>query len=64
MSIQFKRILTSILLLSVSVVCFAAQDVPPPGPPVPPGLPIDGGIVVGVLIALFYGTKKIIKSNN
>ncbi|WP_430411046.1 PID-CTERM protein-sorting domain-containing protein [Kordia sp.] len=36
---------------------------PPPGPPLPPGFPIDAGIV-GVLAAgLLYGIRKKVKSN-
>jgi len=65
MSIQKKRILTFGLFLLVGLVCFALEDPQPPAPPViPPGLPIDGGVFIGVLFALFYGAKKIIKNNN
>ena len=62
MRIQNKRILTSILFILISFVCFALEDPPPPSTP-PPGLPIDGGLFVGVLFALFYGVKKIIRNN-
>jgi hypothetical protein len=66
MTIEKKRKLASILLIFISVVCFAqAPDTPPPpGPSPPPGLPIDGGILIGACIALFYGTKKLLKNNN
>lgn len=59
---QNKRILASILFLLISFVCIGQPDMPPPGPPVvtPPGFPIDGGIFVGVLVALFYGGKKLL----
>ncbi len=38
---------------------------PPPGPPTAPGVPIDGGVLFGVVVALFYGVKRIVspKSN-
>ncbi|MGB5417198.1 hypothetical protein [Algibacter sp.] len=62
MTIQNKRIIASILFVLISVVC-AAQTLPgptppPPGPPPPPGFPIDGGILFGMVFALFYGVKK------
>ncbi|GAL65457.1 PID-CTERM protein-sorting domain-containing protein [Jejuia pallidilutea] len=63
MMIQNKRILASILFVLISVVC-AAQGgglPPPPQPPPPVGLPIDGGVLVGALVALFYGGKKLLK---
>jgi hypothetical protein len=67
MTIQNKRIFASILFVLISFVCVAqAMPVPPPpGPPPPPGFPIDGGIIFGVVIALFYGVKKTLlnKSN-
>ncbi|WP_369385167.1 PID-CTERM protein-sorting domain-containing protein [Jejuia pallidilutea] len=36
---------------------FASTSQPPP----PVGLPIDGGVLVGALVALFYGGKKLLK---
>ncbi len=64
MMIQNKRKITSILFVLISVLCFA-QELPPPGPPItpPPGLPIDGSVLIGACIALFYGAKKLLKSN-
>ncbi|WP_445957025.1 PID-CTERM protein-sorting domain-containing protein [Yeosuana sp.] len=61
MMIQNKRIFASILLVLISFVC-AAQGPPPPPPgiPPPPGFPIDGGILMGVCVALFYGAKKLL----
>ncbi|TBN03964.1 hypothetical protein EYD45_08085 [Hyunsoonleella flava] len=65
MMIQTKRILASILFVLISFVCVAQGGgnplPPPPQPPPPVGLPIDGGIFVGVLVALFYGGKKLLK---
>lgn len=58
MIIQNKRIIASVLFVLISLVCFA-QDPPPPGPPVPPGFPIDGGVLLGVIVGLFYGVKKM-----
>ncbi len=63
MMIKNKRILTSILFILISFVCVAqgSGDIPPPPQPPPPvGLPIDGGIFVGVIVALFYGVKRLI----
>ena len=60
MMIQNKRILASILFVLISSIC-VAQGPPPPQPPPPVGLPIDGGVLVGIFVALFYGGKKLIK---
>ncbi|WP_142784600.1 PID-CTERM protein-sorting domain-containing protein [Changchengzhania lutea] len=60
-----KIILASILFVLVSVVCSAQGDpvLPPPGPPPAPGFPIDGGAIAGVVVALFYGAKKLLKKH-
>lgn len=62
MMIQNKRIFASILFVLISFVC-TAQVLPPPGPPPPPGTPIDGGVVMGICFALFYGAKKLFKKS-
>ncbi|MFD0990456.1 PID-CTERM protein-sorting domain-containing protein [Mariniflexile jejuense] len=61
MIIQNKRIFASILFVLISFVC-AAQAVgpPPPGGPPPVGLPIDGGVLIGICVGLVYGAKKLI----
>lgn len=63
MKTEYKRILTSIIFILISGMSFGQPDVmPPPGPPVTaPGLPIDGGVLAGVLVGLFYGAKKVLK---
>jgi len=67
MKVQNKRIVASILFVLISFIC-AAQSLPgppPPGPPPPPGFPIDGGLLYGIALALFYGAKKLlVKRNN
>jgi hypothetical protein len=62
MTIQNKRILASILFVLISFVCAAQIAPPPPGPGPPPGLPIDGGLLVGVCVGVFYGAKKMLKN--
>ncbi len=57
-----KKIVASILLVLISFVCFSQTVPPPPQPPVPPGLPIDGGIVMGLISGLCYGVYRLIKS--
>ncbi|MGK0253555.1 MAG: hypothetical protein ACI9OE_001028 [Mariniflexile sp.] len=59
MIIQNKRIFISSLFVLISFVC-SAQAPPPPGTPPPPGFLIDGGVLLGVCIGLFYGTKKLV----
>lgn len=65
--IQNKRIIASILFVLISFVCVAqvGGGPPPPGPPPPFGLPIDGGVLIGLCVGLFYGAKKLLfnKSN-
>lgn len=68
MKMQNKRIFASVLLfVLISFVCVAygqpEETPPPPGAPTPPGFPIDGGILAGVIVALFYGVRKFIKHN-
>jgi len=62
MKVQNKRILTSILFVLISFTC-VSQDIPPPGPTPPygfPPLPIDGGIISGIVFAIFYGVRKLL----
>ncbi len=61
MTIQNKRIFASILFVLISFVCMAQTPPPGPPPPVPPGLPIDGGLLMGVCFALIYGAKKLLR---
>ena len=58
MTIQNKRIFASILFVLISLVC-VGQSPPPPGAPPPPGFPIDGGVLLGAVFAVFYGVKKL-----
>ena len=61
MKIQNKKMIASVLLLLISFVSVAQSTPPPPVPPPPPGLPIDGGVFVGLCIGLFLGVKKLLK---
>jgi len=63
MIVQNKLKLASILFLLVSFVC-AAQGIdnpPPPMPPPPPGLPIDGNVLLVLVLGLIYGTYSRMK---
>ncbi|WP_282122701.1 hypothetical protein [Algibacter mikhailovii] len=66
MTIQNKRIIASVLFVLISTICVSQTPppLPPPGPPVAPGLPIDGGVLCGVFVALLYGVKRIISQKN
>lgn len=61
MMIQYKSIFASILFVLISVVCEAQTGPPPPGPPPPVGLPIDGGVVLGLCFGVFYGVVILVK---
>ncbi|RBP34733.1 hypothetical protein DFR65_101632 [Oceanihabitans sediminis] len=56
-----KNMLASVLFVLISFVC-VAQDTPqPPAPAPPPGLPIDSGVYVILVIGLMYGAYKILR---
>jgi hypothetical protein len=64
--LQKKIIILSVGLLLTNTL-FAAPNPPSPVPPPPPGLPIDGKLIVLVLIAVligFYKTYKIKKASS
>lgn len=65
MMIQNKIKFASILFVLISFVCLAQGETPPPPmvPPPAPGLPIDGGVLIGAFVALCYGIKKLLKNN-
>jgi hypothetical protein len=65
MKIVPNRFFTSLVvfLLPLTTV-FAAPGPPPPStPPPPPGSPLDGGILILVLISLTYGLFKTTEIN-
>ncbi len=60
-----KKTLLCFVLIAIAFLTETHAQItpPPPGPPLPPGFPIDAGIV-GVLAAgLLYGIRKKVKSN-
>lgn len=60
MKMDPRFISTLLTLLGATLTCVAAPDPPPPQvPPTPPGLPIDGSLVVLFVIALVYGLYKV-----
>ncbi|MBT8288834.1 MAG: hypothetical protein KJO00_12515 [Bacteroidia bacterium] len=63
MKINTKMILASILFSLISMLSLAQGNPPPPMPPPPPGLPIDGPLVIAVILALIYGVYKTIVLN-
>ncbi|MCO4822380.1 MAG: hypothetical protein KC469_09950 [Flavobacteriaceae bacterium] len=61
MRIQNRRKIASVLFVLISFVC-AAQDAPEPPPATsPPGTPIDGWVLIVLLIGLIYGVYKSFK---
>jgi hypothetical protein len=63
MKMQNMKILTSILFLLISFVGMAQTMPPPPQPPPPPGLPIDSGVLVVMVLGVFFGVYKLLKAN-
>jgi len=63
MMIANKKVVASNLFVLISFVCAAQQgnNPPPPQPPPPPGLPIDGGLVMLIILGLAYGIYIILK---
>lgn len=63
MRVQNKLKLASILFLLVSFVC-AAQETgnpPPPMPPPPVGLPIDGSVLIVLVLGVIFGVYSHVK---
>ena len=61
-----KTLIATALFLIISIVGVAQQFVTPPAPDErvpPPGLPIDGGILVLVVLGLFYGVYKLLSKS-
>ncbi len=58
MKIAPKNINLALISTLVSIASYSAPPgggPPPPTPPPPPGLPIDGGIMILLIIAIVYG---------
>jgi hypothetical protein len=53
-----KKYYLIVLVYSLSLIIGYAQSIHPPGPPAPPGEPIDGGVFLLSLIAIIYGVSK------
>ncbi|HXJ98483.1 MAG TPA: hypothetical protein VNJ50_06520 [Gelidibacter sp.] len=65
MVVNNKKILASILLTAISSVSMVAQEQPPqPNPsggPLPPGAPIDDGLIILFVTAIVYGVYISLK---
>jgi len=56
--------LASILFFLIGFMSMAQGATPPPPmPPPPPGLPIDRGLLMLFLVAIFFGAYKILQIN-
>jgi hypothetical protein len=60
-----NRIFISLVMFLVSLAANAAASNPPPpsSPPPPPGSPLDGGILILLVISITYGLYKIASLN-
>ena len=57
-----RFILTLLTFIGAYVECIAAPGPPPPQvPPVPPGFPIDGGLLVLMVVGIIYGVFTVYK---
>ncbi|MEE9408413.1 MAG: hypothetical protein V3V28_10105 [Polaribacter sp.] len=55
-----KKTYLALFLVLIFTYTISGQVMPPPaGPPDPPGLPVDGGILFLLISGLVYGVKKI-----
>ncbi|WP_310556101.1 PID-CTERM protein-sorting domain-containing protein [Flavobacterium sp.] len=62
MKIYSKKINVLLLALLPALMTYAAPGgPPPPTPPPPPGLPVDGFVVVLLIVGLIYGFYSIKK---
>lgn len=60
---HIKKIIVPVLFVLVTFISFA-QNIAPPAPsggPVPPGLPIDSGLILLLVVAVIYGVYKVVK---
>ncbi len=65
MKIALNRILFIMVVLFSSVVSYAAPGgPPPPTPPPPPGFPLDGSVLLLVLLSIIYGLYKLYQFNS
>ena len=64
MKLFSNKVLILVAVFLSNTAAFAGPGNPPPPPtPPPPGLPIDGAILLLVLVSLGYGLYKINKFN-
>lgn len=65
MNIAPKTTILNLIALLSGLTTFAASPgvPPPPTTPPPPGLPIDGGIIILLIIAIFYSFYLFNKVN-
>jgi len=64
---HIKKIIAPVLFVLVTNASFA-QNIAPPAPnqspsAVPPGLPIDSGLIILAVAAIIYGIYKVVKFN-
>ncbi|MBQ0767825.1 MAG: hypothetical protein KBT58_00925 [Bizionia sp.] len=66
---HIKKIIVPVLFVLVTFISFA-QNIAPPAPDQPqslgpgtgpPGLPIDSGLILLLVVAVIYGVYKVVK---
>lgn len=70
---HIKKIIVPVLFVLVTFISFAQESMPPPPssnpnggpapPPSPPGLPIDAGLIILMVVAVIYGVYMVLKLN-
>ena len=59
MKITINKFLLSLFFVLVSFVSYAGGPPDPSSPPLPPGLPIDGGLSFLIIAGAIYGINEL-----
>ena len=58
-----KKYFALFIMLALTCIVTGQNNMPPPaGPPNPPGLPVDGGLIFLIVSGVLYGIRKNIKN--
>ncbi len=63
MKIVSNKVSSLLAMLFTCAFGYAGGEPPQPTPPVPPGLSVDGGIMIMVMLSTIYGLYKLHQFN-